>query len=558
MPTDQRHPTLKLPPKLSPPKARRALAASISLTAMLVAAALWASADSAAAMNLRAFGGSGDRVHRGQVSRGQVPRGQVSRDQVYRGPVKGRVVGRVKLSGAAWRRVGSRDDRPRVGGDNPPRHPVWPRWPHRPVIGGLPLIPLAPFVPTAPVSLANVPPSGPIGPPAAGAGGGAPVSGVPAASERRFVADEVLVSFAGNLSQQAIVGFAQGQRLALLGVHRLPLINTVLYRFRITDRRAVPAVVGGLQGDARIGAAQPNYLYTLQDMLPDAAQRTGDPAQYVVAKLHLPEAHAFATGGRALVAVIDSAIDAAHPELKGAVVGSFDTIKSLPLPHEHGTAMASAIVAHGRLVGVAPAAHILAVRAFDGDAASAQAATTRVLDGLQWTADSGARIVNMSFTGPADPKLHEMIASARKKGLVLIAAAGNDGPQASPDYPAAYPEVIAVTATDVDDKLLKVANRGQYVSVAAPGVDIMVAKPKGAYGFTTGTSVATAHVSGLAALLIDRNPALTPDQVQAILMRTAKDLGPKGRDDEFGAGLVDAYEALLTLAPATAEQNVAR
>jgi subtilisin family serine protease len=110
-----------------------------------------------------------------------------------------------------------------------------------------------------------------------------------------------------------------------------------------------------------------------------------------------------------------------------------------------------------------------------------------------------------------------------------------------------------VTATDADDKLLPVANRGSYVAVAAPGVEIFVAAPGGGYEFTTGTSVATAHVSGLAALLIARNPSLTPDAVQTILMRTAKDLGPQGRDDEYGAGLVDAYEALLTqAAPATA------
>ena len=236
---------------------------------------------------------------------------------------------------------------------------------------------------------------------------------------------------------------------------------------------------------------------------------------------------------------------------------SKEIIKGRVSPHAHGTAMASAIAAHGRLVGVAPAAHILAVRAFDGAAASAQSTTTRVLDGLQWAADSGARVVNMSFSGPADAKLHEMIAATRRKGLVLVAAAGNDGPQAAPDYPAAYPEVIAVTATDADDRLLKVANRGAYVSVAAPGVDIFVAAPDSLYGFTTGTSVATAHVSGLAALLIDRNPDLTPAAVQAILTQTAKHLSLGSREEGGdGAGLVDAYEALLALAPATAESTL--
>src|SRR5262249_35009076 len=140
----------------------------------------------------------------------------------------------------------------------------------------------------------------------------------------------------------------------------------------------------------------------------------------------------------------------------------------------------------------------------------------------------------------------------RRKGLVLVAAAGNDGPSAPPDYPAAYPGVIAVTATDVDDHLLRVANHGGYVAVAAPGVDISVAAPNGGYGFTTGTSVAAAHVSGLVALLLERNPRLTPDAVAAILMQTAKHLGAKSRNDEFGAGLVDAYAALLTQASASA------
>jgi subtilisin family serine protease len=374
---------------------------------------------------------------------------------------------------------------------------------------------------------------------------------VTAGGDRRFGPDEVLVSFAANVPPPAIVSFGQEHRLALLGVHPLSLINTVLYRFRITDRRQVPAVIGGLQADRRIAAVQPNYIYTLQDAdAPSAA--LGDPMQYVVSKMHLPEAHGLATGDHVLVALIDSAIDAQHPDLSGAIVGGFDAFGGTVVPHSHGTAMASAIAAHGRLMGVAPAARILAVRTFEGESSGARGTTTRVLDGLQWTVNSGARVVNMSFTGPPDAEMHRMIMALRQKGMVLVAAAGNDGPRAEPDYPAAYPEVIAVTATDIDDHLLGVANHGDYIAVAAPGVEIFVALPRGGYGFTTGTSVATAHVSGLAALLIERNPSLTPADVQAILTGTAHDLGPKGRDDEYGSGLVDAYAALLAIMPPTA------
>jgi len=495
---------------------------TIALTWLTIAAApaLWASIDSAAAMGR----GSSHSVGTSRHDSRAVTRGRTD-----------------------WgiRRLNSRIALlpPGRGGDKPPRRPFRP---HRPIVAHpLP----GSSVALGPVGLANVPASGPLGPSGAGAAAApAATSSAVSTGDRHFIRDEVLVSFAANVGPQAIVSFAQDQRLALLRIHRLPLINTVLYRFRITDRREVPIVIDGLRGDRRIATVQPNHIYVLQDAgVPSAG--LGDPMQYVVSKLHLPQAHNLATGDHVLVALIDSGIDARHPELTGAVVGGFDAVGGDLVPQSHGTAMASAIVAHGRLMGVAPAARILAVRAFARESGRVRATTTRVLDALQWTANSAARVVNMSFTGPPDPELHKMIAAARQKGMVLVAAAGNDGPRAAPDYPAAYPEVIAVTATDIDDHLLDVANHGAYVAVAAPGVEIFVAAPQGGYGYTTGTSVATAHVSGLAALLLERNPRLTPAAVQAILMGTARNLGPKGRDDAYGAGLVDAYAAVRAVAP---------
>jgi hypothetical protein len=550
MTTDQRHrsmdclaPSTAASRPASESQRRPVPLRTIALASLSIALSLAVSGEGAAAMAFRGAGAGALHATSGN-----------SRSSATHIPSKGSRIGLRNVRPTwTWRRPGSRIalPPPSEGGDRPPRHPIWPQ---RPIIGR-PLLPLDP----GPVVTAT--PSGPTGPTGpAGSAASAPAGGaataVTVANDQRFVPDEVLVSFAATVAPQGIVTFAQAQRLALLGIQRLPLINTVLYRFRITDQRQVPAVLGSLQGDARIAAAQPNYVYTLQDN-GAPGELTGDPVQYVVSKMHLPQAHDLATGNMVRVAVIDSGIDALHPELQGVVAGRFDALAGELRPHEHGTAMASAIAAHGRLMGVAPGARILAVRAFDGANASAQSTTTHILDGLQWTAHSDARVVNMSFTGPADAEVHTMLAALRKKGMVLVAAAGNDGPQAAPEYPAAYPEVIAVTATDMDDHLLSVANHGRYVAVAAPGVDIFVAVPNSGYGFTTGTSVATAHVSGLAALLIERSPGLTPDAVASILMRTAKDLGPKGRDDEFGAGLVDAYEALLTLAPETAERSPA-
>jgi subtilisin family serine protease len=308
-----------------------------------------------------------------------------------------------------------------------------------------------------------------------------------------------------------------------------------------------------LSADRGIGFAQPNYVYALQQAIAGAAvqkpQDEADSSQYALAKLHLPEAHGLARGEKVLVAVIDSGIDTAHPELEGVVAGQFDALSSTEGPHPHGTAIAGIIAAHGRLVGAAPAVHILAVRAFGASASGTEGTTFNILKGLDWATGQGARVVNMSFAGPSDPLLGRGMANARQKGAILVAAAGNAGPKSPPLYPAADPNVIAVTATDANDRLFTEANHGSYVAVSAPGVDILVAAPGEAYQVSSGTSFAAAYVSGVIALILERRPKLLPDAARRIVLETAKDLGPKGRDDEFGAGLVDAYQAILSLEP---------
>jgi subtilisin family serine protease len=243
--------------------------------------------------------------------------------------------------------------------------------------------------------------------------------------------------------------------------------------------------------------------------------------------------------------VIDSGVDANHPELAGAVAQTYDTLTAPMTPHKHGTAIAGLIAAHGRLMGAAPGAHILAIRAFDGSGAGAEGTTFNILKGLDWAAAHGARVINMSFAGPPDPVLHRSLEAAHKKGIVLIAAAGNAGPKSPPLYPAADPNVIAVTATDADDKLFPQANRGRHIAVAAPGAQILVAIPDGGYEVSSGTSYSAAEVSGIVALMLERKGGLAPEKARDILLATAKDLGPRGRDIMFGAGLADAYGALM-------------
>jgi subtilisin family serine protease len=250
--------------------------------------------------------------------------------------------------------------------------------------------------------------------------------------------------------------------------------------------------------------------------------------------------------------VIDSEIDVTHPELEGAVTKRFDAVGTPEKPHAHGTGMAGAIAAHQRLLGTAPAARLLAVHAFSTTATTAESTTFNVLKGINWSVQEGVRIINMSFAGPRDPSLERALKAAYDKGIILIAAAGNAGPKSPPMFPGAFPYVIAVTATDVEDKVFTGANRGKYISVAAPGVDILVPAPEGDYQITTGTSVAAAEVSGIVALLLERNPKLTPADIRRILTLSAKRLGPGERDNNFGSGLIDPLKALQLADPRTA------
>jgi hypothetical protein len=380
-------------------------------------------------------------------------------------------------------------------------------------------------------------------------------SGAPPANESRLVPDEVVIEVSNAVSPQQINALQRRHRLTRVESRTFQLSGSTMLRWRIPDRRSVATVVRALEGEAIVASAQPNYLFRLQQSdSKDEPKPTseGDPAQYELAKLRLPQAHALAKGGNVLVAVIDSAVDVSHPELTGAVAQTFDAIETPITPHKHGTAIAGLIAAHGRLMGAAPRARILAIRAFDPAGVSAEGSTFNILKGLDWAVANGARVINMSFAGPADPAVHRSLEAAHKKGVVLVAAAGNAGAKSPPLYPAADANVIAVTATDADDKLFEQSNRGRHIAVAAPGAQILLAIPDGSYEVASGTSYSAAEVSGIVALMLERKGNLTPDKVRGILLATTKDLGPKGHDSMFGAGLVDAYAAIMAEAPPVA------
>jgi subtilisin family serine protease len=371
---------------------------------------------------------------------------------------------------------------------------------------------------------------------------------IPPAGATNIVLSEVLLEFAPGTSAQTRDALARTLQMTQLETQTFALTGRTIERWRIDATRSVRDTLRLVSRNfPGVSSGQANMIYRPAQT---AATPTGAPdnaaAQYVVQKLHLLEAHRINSGDDVLVAVIDSKIDTAHPDLAGVFAGEYDALGTAGPAHAHGTAMAGAIAAHSKLVGVAPKVKLLAVRTFSGSGEAAQSTTFNILKGLDWAAGKNARIVNMSFAGPPDSLLEEMLSKASARGMILIAAVGNAGPKSPPLYPAADAHVIGVTATDADDKLMPQANRGRQVAVAAPGVGILAAAPDGGYQITSGTSVAAAHATGVAALLLAAKPNLTPAQVRADLIRSARRI--PGKRNEVGAGVVDAL-AVIKVTP---------
>jgi subtilisin family serine protease len=356
-----------------------------------------------------------------------------------------------------------------------------------------------------------------------------------------FVPNEVLLEVDAGTPDAYLNAIARRLQLRLLETQSFTLTGRTLQRWHVDGRRTVADTLRGMLPFGRISAAQPNWVYRFGQSQPSAPSDAA-AAQYTVSKMHLVEAHRITNGDDVLVAVIDSKIDTGHPDLAGVIADEYDVLGTPGNLHVHGTGMAGAIAAHSKLIGVAPKVKLLAIRAFAGEGESAQGTTFNILKALDWAATKNARIVNMSFAGPADTMFRDMISKAHARGMVLIAAVGNAGPRSPPLYPAADPDVIGVTATDADDKLLAQANRGPQVAVAAPGVQVLVPAPGDTYALTTGTSVAAAHASGVAALLLARNPKLTPDEVRRDLIGSARAVPGAKRD--VGAGVIDALGAV--------------
>lgn len=225
------------------------------------------------------------------------------------------------------------------------------------------------------------------------------------------------------------------------------------------------------------------------------------------------------TGGGPAVGVIDGAAGSSL-----AIAATRGFARGAPVPSDHGSAVASLLLTHGvRQVWVADV--------YGSDPAGGNALA--IAKAIGWLTANGCRIVNVSLVGPRNPVMARAIASARKRGVIVLAAVGNDGPAAPPAYPASYAGVLAITGTDRKGRALIEAGRAAHLDYAAPGAEVVASDARGRRKTWRGTSFATPLAAARLAAALGRSP-----DWRASLDREARDLGKKGPDDTYGRGLL--------------------
>jgi hypothetical protein len=406
------------------------------------------------------------------------------------------------------------------GGGSAPRDPTLPD----PTTGTLP----PPSTPPAVVTPAFVTPETPAVP--------APLP--PAATA---VADELLV-----VSRSIAEATALAQALAPRGyrvLRRQPLnfLGGALTAFRLPQGQSLGGAVTELRQDFPQHIVAPNGLLS-----PAAAE----PAAQLYAKTLIGWR---AAPANCLIAqpigLIDTPVDMKHPALSGQALTSRSFLPAglKPGAPEHGTAVAALLIGKAgdkSFSGLLPGATVQHANVFHATADRPAVATVeRVVAAVDWLGGGGIRLVSMSLETGSNPVLDFAMSGAAANGMILVAAAGNGGKDAPPAYPAAHPDVIAVTAIDADARIYKKANRGDYIDLSAPGVDVWAAKAGGGGSYRSGTSFAVPFVTAAIAIEQSAAPELTARQLLAKLRAAARDLGAKGHDTTFGDGLLAAPRA---------------
>jgi subtilisin family serine protease len=336
--------------------------------------------------------------------------------------------------------------------------------------------------------------------------------------------------------------------LEVAEITELTSLGKSLILLRIQDGRTINEIMEVLSQDPQKITPQPNYIYR-------TSGSTVDPLldlQYALKTLNADQIPPDINGTGVTVGLIDTGVDYLHPDLKGRITQKKDVTDNGSFQHDlHGTALAGIIAAHcknGRgICGLAPGADIVAIKACRPITEGKIAAITTsfwLSQGIDYAIVQKVRVINLSLGGPKDPLVADLVKEAFSRESVIVAAAGDKGLTTYPPYPAALSEVIAVAAVDIKGKPYAEGIKGDFITLCAPGVDIMTTQPGDKYNFHTGTSMAAAYVSGAVALLLQKHPHLKTKEVRSLLENSVTDCGPPGKDKQFGCGLVDLKKLL--------------
>ena len=317
----------------------------------------------------------------------------------------------------------------------------------------------------------------------------------------------------------------------------------------------VPAIAASLpEGAIRGLLNNPNVKYIEPDLEVHAVDHPNGDAElqntWGVAHIKSGSVHVAGNKGVGVkVAVIDTGIDYTHPDLDDYYAGGYDFVNNDDDPMDdngHGTHVSGTVAAEDNnngVVGVAPKATLYALKVLDDEA---RGSWSDVVAAVQWAVDHGVQVTNNSYGSSRKPwaTVKTAFDNANAAGILQVAAAGNTGNKCI--YPARWDSLIATAATDSNDDRASFSSICTEVELAAPGVSVKSTMPGGGYGTKNGTSMASPHVAGTAALVLWANPGWNNYQVRTQLQVTAEDLGTSGRDDKFGYGLVQANGAALS------------
>lgn len=373
----------------------------------------------------------------------------------------------------------------------------------------------------------------------AGAGGGQP-------AVAEHVPDRVLVGFKPGTPGKAVAAAHAAAGAKVEG--RIPQIGVDI--MKVPKGRTVHGLIKMYEKNPNVVFAEPDYIATVE-MTPDDPKY---PEQWAHPYVNTPAAWGTNSGSASVtIAVLDTGLDITHPEISDRVVSGYDFVNGDADPsddHGHGTRVTGLAAATGNnargVAGMDWNARIMPVKVMNSSGTGSWSTVAR---GLTYATDNGANVINMSIGGPASSTLQSAVQYAYGKGVTLCAAAGNGGTEYV-EYPAAYPEVIAVGSV-WKDRLSSFSSYGSQLSVVAPGEGVWTIERGGGYRASAGTSAATPFVAGLAALLHAAKPGISPVEVEAAITRTARDLGDPGWDKYFGWGHIDAAAALAAIGTPT-------